>query len=92
MNNDYTISEIIGNKIKLLRKEKGLSLTHVAKIIGISEQQQLRYERGTNRISIDRLKQYSDFFNKNIIYFFNFNDFEKKEIENHKINNKNKGD
>ncbi len=69
MNNDYTISEIIGNKIKLLRKEKGLSLTHVAKIIGISEQQQLRYERGTNRISIDRLKQYSDFFNKNIIYF-----------------------
>ncbi|MCG9537222.1 helix-turn-helix domain-containing protein, partial [Providencia huaxiensis] len=57
MSNYYPVSAVIGHKIKSLRKDKGLSLIALAKNIGISEQQQLRYERGNNRISIDRLKQ-----------------------------------
>ncbi|SUC34142.1 anaerobic benzoate catabolism transcriptional regulator [Providencia rustigianii] len=70
MSNYYPVSTIIGSKIKSLRKEKGLSLIAVASAIGISEQQQLRYERGSNRISIDRLKQYSNYFNVNLNLFF----------------------
>ncbi|EPL6454557.1 helix-turn-helix domain-containing protein [Providencia rettgeri] len=77
----YPVSEIIGNKIRSLRKEQGLSLISVAQKIGISEQQQLRYERGINRISIDRLKQYSDFFGINIISFFSFSDKDKDRIK-----------
>ncbi|WP_438871596.1 hypothetical protein [Providencia hangzhouensis] len=43
MSNYYPVSAVIGNKIKSLRKNKGLSLTALAKTVGISEQQQLRY-------------------------------------------------
>lgn len=53
-----------------------------AQNVGISEQQQLRYERGNNRISIDRLKQYSNYFDINIIYFFSFSEDEKTKIKN----------
>ncbi len=69
MSNYYPVSAVIGNKIKSLRKNKD-SLITLAKTVGISEQQQLRYERGNNRISVDRLKQYSNYFDINISYFF----------------------
>ncbi|EMT6576305.1 TPA: helix-turn-helix transcriptional regulator [Providencia rettgeri] len=82
MSNYYPVSAVIGHKIKSLRKDKGLSLIALAKNIGISEQQQLRYERGSNRISIDRLKQYSNYFDINISYFFSFNEYEKIKIKN----------
>ncbi|WP_249216047.1 helix-turn-helix domain-containing protein, partial [Providencia sp. JGM181] len=72
---------VIGYKIRKLRKEKGLSLLTVAQSIGISEQQQLRYERGNNRISIDRLKQYAIYFNTSINDFFLFNESEREKIK-----------
>ncbi|HHR6080516.1 TPA: helix-turn-helix domain-containing protein [Providencia alcalifaciens] len=81
MENSYPVSAVIGYKIRKLRKEKGLSLLAVAQSIGISEQQQLRYERGNNRISIDRLKQYAIYFNINIDNFFLFNEQEKETIK-----------
>ncbi|MBV2188681.1 helix-turn-helix domain-containing protein [Providencia rettgeri] len=82
MSNYYPVSAVIGNKIKSLRKNKGLSLVTLAKTVGISEQQQLRYERGNNRISVDRLKQYSNYFDINISYFFSFSEDEKTKIKN----------
>lgn len=84
----YPVSEVIGHKLRSLRKEQGLSLINVAQEIGISEQQQLRYERGINRISIDRLKQYSDFFEVNIILFFHFSENDKEKIKKHIVANK----
>lgn len=84
----YPVSEVIGHKIRTLRKEQGLSLINVAQEIGISEQQQLRYERGINRISIDRLKQYSDFFEVNITLFFHFSENDKEKIKKHIVDNK----
>lgn len=35
----------------------GVSLDKLAKVIGVSQQQQSRYERGINRINLDRLNQ-----------------------------------
>ncbi len=81
MENSYPVSAVIGYKIRKLRKEKGLSLLTVAQSIGISEQQQLRYERGNNRISIDRLKQYAIYFNTSINDFFLFNESEREQIK-----------
>lgn len=81
MSNYYPVSTIIGSKIKSLRKGKGLSLIAVASAVGISEQQQLRYERGKNRISIDRLKQYSNYFNVSLNSFFLFNEIEKSKLK-----------
>ncbi|MEX6038278.1 hypothetical protein [Providencia hangzhouensis] len=47
----------------------------------MSEQQQSRYERGINRINIDRLYHYSKIFEIDIIAFFVFNSKEINEIE-----------
>lgn len=59
---------------------KGMSLHDLAKIIGVSEQQQSRYERGVNRINLDRLNQYATFFEIELINFFNFSNEEKMKI------------
>ncbi|WOB99967.1 MULTISPECIES: helix-turn-helix domain-containing protein [unclassified Providencia] len=73
MPNYYPISRIIGNKITYYRKMKGMTLENLSKVVGVSEQQQSRYERGINRINVDRLYQYAKIFDINIIDFFVFN-------------------
>ncbi len=58
----YPASKLVGNRILYYRKMKGISLLEISKVIGISKQQQSRYERGLNRINLDRLAQYVDYF------------------------------
>ncbi|WP_449720033.1 helix-turn-helix domain-containing protein [Actinomadura verrucosospora] len=81
MPNYYPISKIIGNKITYYRKMKGMTLDSLSKVVGVSEQQQSRYERGINRINIDRLYQYAKIFDINLIDFFVFNKNELNEIK-----------
>ncbi|WP_272689799.1 helix-turn-helix domain-containing protein, partial [Providencia sp. PROV033] len=80
MHDIYPISEIIGHKIKFLRERKILSLQEVANAIGIDEIQQARYEKGQSRIPIDKLKQYANYFEINMVTFFIFTEKEKKTI------------
>ncbi len=58
----YPASKLVGNRILYYRRMKGISLLEISKVIGISEQQQSRYERGINRINLDRLAQYVNYF------------------------------
>lgn len=51
---DY-FSMIVGNEIARLRKEAGLSGGQLANMIGISQQQVSRYERGVCQITISIL-------------------------------------
>ncbi|MBQ0342911.1 helix-turn-helix transcriptional regulator, partial [Providencia rettgeri] len=44
----YSISHLIGKKILFYRKKNGLSVNELSEVIGISPQQQSRYERGIN--------------------------------------------
>ncbi|HHR5901550.1 TPA: helix-turn-helix domain-containing protein [Providencia alcalifaciens] len=81
MHDIYPISEIIGHKIKFLRERKILSLQEVANAIGIDEIQQARYEKGQSRIPIDKLKQYANYFEINMVTFFIFTEKEKKAIK-----------
>lgn len=41
---------------------KGITLSKIANDFGVSEQQQSRYEQGINRINLDRLAQYVNYF------------------------------
>ncbi|UBX50594.1 helix-turn-helix domain-containing protein [Providencia alcalifaciens] len=77
----YTVSRIIGRKITYYRKMSGMSLYDIARIINVSEQQQSRYERGINRINLDRLNQYAEIFNINLINFFNISECESENIK-----------
>ncbi|MEQ4676155.1 helix-turn-helix transcriptional regulator [Providencia vermicola] len=61
----YPASQLVGRKITYYRKMKGIPLSKIANDFGISEQQQSRYERGINRINLDRLAQYVNYFKVN---------------------------
>lgn len=78
----YPVSRIIGNKITYYRKMKGMSLHELAIIVGVSEQQQSRYERGINRINLDRLNEYANIFGVELEKFFILNEKENQEILN----------
>lgn len=92
MPNYYLISKIIGNKITYYRKMKGMTLESLANMVNVSQQQQSRYERGINRINIDRLNLYANIFKIHIMDFFIFNSRELNEIKyaEEKDSNKNK--
>ena len=47
----------VGELIRQMRKSSGLSQMQLAEKIGISYQQVQKYEKGTNRLSVSRLKQ-----------------------------------
>ncbi|EPL9570024.1 helix-turn-helix domain-containing protein [Providencia rettgeri] len=65
MQKNYPASKLVGRKITYYRKMKGIPLSKMANDFGISEQQQSRYERGINRINLDRLAQYVNYFEIN---------------------------
>ena len=83
MSNYYLPSKIVGNRILYYRKMKGVTATEISKIIGISEQQQSIYERGINRINLDRLFQYAIYFEISIQDLFINNDEENLEIKSY---------
>ncbi|GET12317.1 hypothetical protein SN811_08170 [Ligilactobacillus agilis] len=56
------------NRIRQLRKERGLSITKLAEIIGISYQSLQRYEAGKRDPSIQVLIALADYFNVTVDY------------------------
>lgn len=70
----YPISRIIGKKITYYRKMNGVTLQKLADTIGVSKQQQSRYERGVNRINLDRLAQYANYFDIDLNRLLDIND------------------
>lgn len=51
----HEIDLIIGQRVRALRKLKGLSQNDFSKLIGVTFQQLQKYELATNRISCSRL-------------------------------------
>ncbi|HBO23475.1 helix-turn-helix domain-containing protein [Providencia sp.] len=74
MRENYPLSKIVGNNILYYRKMKGVPLRLISKEIGISAQQQSRYERGINRINLERLAQYVKYLKLNYIDLLTIND------------------
>lgn len=74
---------LVGQRIQMRRKELGVTTTVLAKLIGISQQQLSRYERGTNRINLNHLVAISMELETPISWFFMdcFVDEEEKETK-----------
>ncbi|HGN0842707.1 helix-turn-helix domain-containing protein [Proteus sp. G4379] len=68
-----TINFRIGQRIRHLRKNLKYSGKLFAKELGISQQQLSRYERGTNRISIEFVYLITEKFDVHISYFLQSN-------------------
>jgi transcriptional regulator with XRE-family HTH domain len=76
-----TYSAAIGEKIRALRKQFGLSQEKLGEIAGVTYQQIQKYENGTDRISTDRLNLIAEGLNIPINYFFEEKSLKVKEKE-----------
>jgi transcriptional regulator with XRE-family HTH domain len=65
-----SIDQHVARRLRAARLEKGLTLLDVAQLIGVSYQQQQKYENGTVRISIGRLAMLCHYYGKDIRWFF----------------------
>lgn len=66
----------LGEKIKTLRKKYKVKQSTLADALGVSTQMIVNYENETRAISIEKLKQISDFFSIPV-YFFFLDNFDK---------------
>lgn len=55
--------KVVGRNIRLLRKKNGFNQTQVADRLGVTFQQVQKYERGTNRLSLQSAVRLADMFN-----------------------------
>ena len=60
----------VGARIRLLRKERGISQTALAEAVGLTFQQIQKYERGFNRVSASRLHQIAGALEVPLAIFF----------------------
>ncbi len=65
-----TLDELIGLKIKTIRKGLGMSQMELAEKLGLSFQQVQKYEKGVTRISVFRLQQISEALGVPMAVFF----------------------
>ncbi|WP_159991782.1 helix-turn-helix domain-containing protein [Pelistega ratti] len=61
---------LIGKRMQLRRKERGLTADQLSEKIGISQQQLLRYERGDNKININHLMRVAEALETPLNWFF----------------------
>lgn len=62
--------QAIAARIVALRKSRGLSQSTLARSLGVTFQQVQKYERGTNRITADRLAKLAALFEVPVSAFF----------------------
>ena len=70
----------IGARIRVARKERGLTQMQLAEKVGVSFQQIQKYETGKDRIFVERLQQIAQALKVPISYFFK--DFNEKVSSN----------
>ena len=83
-----TLDENIGRLIKELRIQKNFTASDLGHIIGISQQQVSRYERGISAFSLELIKKFANVFNMTIwqfmdlVYIIYYLDTESRETIN----------
>lgn len=63
-------SREIGEKVKMRRKELGISQERLAEVLGVTYQQVQRYENGTNRLNVENIQLIADALSVSVSYFF----------------------
>jgi transcriptional regulator with XRE-family HTH domain len=60
----------IGQRVRSLRLQRGLSQTELGNLIDVTFQQVQKYEKGTNRISAGRLQRIAEVLGVPVAHFF----------------------
>jgi transcriptional regulator with XRE-family HTH domain len=64
------IDKYVGNRVRMRRRELGMSQTKLADNIGLTFQQIQKYEKGANRMGASRLQQIASALQVHVTYFF----------------------
>ena len=64
----------MGNRLKELRKEKGVTQAEVAKIINTNQSQYGKYENGKTNLSLETSKILADYFDVSVPYLLGLDD------------------
>jgi transcriptional regulator with XRE-family HTH domain len=62
---------IIGKNIRHIRKDRGYTLEEISDLLGVSQQQLSKNEKGRNRLSAVNLYKLARYFEVNMEAFFN---------------------
>jgi transcriptional regulator with XRE-family HTH domain len=68
----------IGQRVRTLRLQRGLSQTELGNLINVTFQQVQKYEKGTNRISAGRLQRIAEVLTVPVAFFFSGFDDQQK--------------
>jgi transcriptional regulator with XRE-family HTH domain len=68
----------IGQRVRTLRLQRGLSQTELGNLISVTFQQVQKYEKGTNRISAGRLQRIAEVLTVPVAFFFSGFDDQQK--------------
>lgn len=60
----------IGEKLRVARRRTGLSISDIARILSVTEDEVAAYEAGTRRICADKLYQSAQAFDVDLRWFF----------------------
>jgi len=60
----------IGQRVRALRLQRGLSQTELGQLISVTFQQVQKYEKGANRISAGRLQRIAEVLGMPVAFFF----------------------
>ncbi len=63
-------NKMIGHGIRQRREQLNISQERLGEMIGVTYQQIQKYEKGTNRVSAERLSNIADILNVPISFFF----------------------
>ena len=77
----------LGEKIKDLRKNKGLSQEDLANKLNVSRQAVSKYEKDINEPNIDTIKRISKYFNVDLEYLLNDDSLDSKDESKNNISN-----
>ena len=69
----------IGEKIKILRKEKGISQESLAKVLGVTFQAVSKWETNTTAPDVNLIPSIASFFGVSIDELFDYNTFENEQ-------------
>ena len=64
------VNECVGKRIKMIRVTNGHSQETLGRVLGLTFQQVQKYERGSNKISADKLWRVAQNYNVELEYFF----------------------
>jgi transcriptional regulator with XRE-family HTH domain len=64
------VNECVGKRIKMIRVTNGHSQETLGRVLGLTFQQVQKYERGSNKISADKLYRVAQNYNVELEYFF----------------------